>query len=125
MIYTIEGFKTRLEGEGSIYILFSYNRLSLKPQERQIVQLPLRIWNPTKKHIKFELDKKLCLNGLQVLWTNLNEETSLFNIELLIYNSNLDYELLYGQQNPLSKIVGSNNKIDIMTETLLGRAFFS
>lgn len=126
MIYPIDGFKVKLElNEDKTYNLFTYKRLSLKPCEKQIIDLPLRIWNPTKKHVHFELDKKLCLNGLQVLWTNINEESSLLSMEILIYNTNLDYESLYRAQNTLSQIVGSNNKIDLQTETLLGRVFFN
>ncbi len=125
MIFQIDGFQTKLEQNGKIYNVFTYKRLLLKPCEKQVIYLPLSVVNPDKKYINFELDKKLCLNGLQVLWTNLNEENSINGIELLIYNGNLDYELLYRSQSPLSQIIGSNNKIDLVTETLLGRILFN
>ena len=125
MILPISGFQTKLELNKNIYNIFTYKRLILKPCEKQIVQLPLSVINPDRKYIYFELDKKLCLNGLQVLWTNLNEEDSLNGVELLIYNGNLDYELLCRAQNPLSQIIGSNNKLDLITETLLGKVFFN
>ena len=124
MIYIIEGFNTKLECNDSIYNIFSYNRVSIKPCERKIIQLPLRIVNPTKKYISFEIDKKLALNGIQCIWSNINDETSLLSVELLVFNSNLDYESLY-KVTGLSSIIGSNNKIDIQTETLLGKIYIN
>jgi len=123
MIYCVDGFKTKLEKKYNYYNIFTYKRLILKPMEKQIIQLPICI-NSGGKLAIFETDKKLCMNGISIIWTNINEESAKNNVELLVLNSNFDYESLYGNQSPLSRIVGSNNKVDLTTETLLGRISF-
>jgi len=125
MIYPIQGFNVKLEENNQIYSIYLYKRLTIKPSEKQIIDFPLRVWNPTRKYVSFELNKQLSLNGLQVLWHNLNEDSSLFNIEMLVLNNNLDYDLLYRTENPLYLITGSKNKIDLVPETFLGRIFLN
>lgn len=125
MIYTIPGFTPKLDENDGIYNIYLYNRLVLKPLEKQLISLPIRLFNPTRKYINLDIDKGLALNGLQIIWHNLNDLSAWNAIELLIYNQNMDYDVLYKTHNPLYSITGSSNKLDLKSETLLGKVFFT
>jgi hypothetical protein len=105
--------------------LYSYERILIQPNTKKIITLPYKRDN-LDKYLNFELDRFLILNGLQVLWTNINEESSKGCFEFILYNNNLDKESLnYFRDSPLAQIVGSKDKIDILSNTLLGKIYIN
>ncbi len=124
MFQVIGGFNTKLEDCINHFEIYSYERVILRPQEKKLIQLPILMEFKTgRRYTHFELDKNLILNGLQCLYTNINEGSIFKYMELILLNSNIDYSIINGTQSPLSHIVGSNSKIDIIPNTLLGRIY--
>lgn len=121
MLEKIGKIKISLDYQHGVYTIYSYERLIISPESKKIVTLPYKR-TAECKYINLELGKDLILNGLQILWHNLNEESSKTNVELIIYNNN---RLEDNRGNPLYQITGQRNKLDIIPNTLLGKVYFS
>ena len=121
MLEKIGKIKISLDSEPGIYTIYSYERLIITPESKRLITLPYRRTSDCK-YINFELDKDLILNGLQVLWHNLNKKSSQTNIELILYNNN---RLEDNRGNPLYQITGQRNRLDIIPNTLLGKVYFN
>ncbi len=123
MIIKLNGFNLGLDfsSEYNCYTIYSYQRIVLQSQSKQYISLPYqKIIENRGKYINFEVDKSLCDKGLECLWNNLNEESSKFNLLLLFKNSNIDFK---DELNSLNSVLGSDKKIDIIPNTVLGKIF--
>lgn len=126
MVHKLENINIKLEEKNNVFSIFSYERLLIQPMYRKLITLPYFIDNKDNKYIKFELSKSLSLNGLSCLWTNINEDNSNKFIELILLNTNLDTESVFRfKDNPLAQIIGSKDKIDIQSNTFIGKIYFN
>lgn len=104
------------------YTIYSYQRIILNPQEKKDFYLPYyRDFSHSIKYFNFELDKQLIEKGVICIYTNINDESSSNNIIISLKNDNFinDKEMMH----PLSKIIGSTRKIDLIPNTILGKIF--
>lgn len=119
-INKLEGFKIGFDFVGNCFTIYSYQRIVLQPQTKQYISLPYNKLIHDDKYINFEVDKSLCQKGLTCLWNNLNEENSKYNLLFLFSNSNI---ILSNEINNLTNVLGSDKKIDIIPNTVLGKIF--
>ena len=124
MIKSLIDTRAVKENNGIIDI-YSYERLLIQPNTKKLITLPYKR-EEFGKYINFELDKNLILNGLQCIWNNINEESARNCFELILFNNNLDKESLnYFRDNPLAQIIGSRDRLDILSNTLLGKIYIN
>lgn len=124
MIVKLDGFGINLEydNEYSYYTIYSYERIVIHPQSKKYLLFPYkRIINSNNhKYYNFELDKLLCEKGLSCIWNNINEDLSKNNLTFLFSNTNI---VLKDELNTLTSIIGTNKKIDIIPNTIIGKIF--
>lgn len=121
MIYKLAK-DAKLENKDNIYTIYSWERIVIPPLTKKVIKLPYKIENQDR-YINFELNKILSLEGLQVLWHNLNIKDSP-QLEILVYNYNFDFNILNGYQNAqLQTIIGSNLRLDIKPNIEFGKIY--
>lgn len=128
MIFSIPKSNSSLIHNNRTYTIFSYERLIIPPFSKKHIQLPYfkKDIKENERFLSIELSKDLAFKGLQVLWHNLNEESSNNIFEFLLFNNNIDYEQIFNYRtSPLKQITGSALRIDILPNTLLGIIFIN
>lgn len=122
MIVKLDGFGINLDysKEYNYYIIYSYERLVLHPQIKRYILLPYKRISENNKYFNFELDKSLCEKGLSCVWNNINEDLGKNNLTFLLSNNNIVFR---DELNTLTSIIGTNKKIDIIPNTVIGKIF--
>lgn len=122
-VFKLDGFNISLDFDEKrqFYTIYSYQRIVLKPQNKQQFSLPYKIsLSLEPKYINFQVDRLLVEKGLDCIWNNLNEDSSEKSLIFLFKNCNIDFK---DEQNNLNMVLGSNKKIDIIPNTILGKIF--
>jgi hypothetical protein len=115
----IDGVKLIKEDERNVYSININERVILQPRELRRLILPYkRLDLKNGKFYNFVLNKNLVVLGLNCHYSNLNDLSSLDNLEFVIKNTNMDI-------NPdvLSRVVGSRFRIDLLSGSLFGKIF--
>lgn len=123
MIVKLDGFNISLDFDKKrkFFTIYSYQRIVLNPQNKQYFSLPYKLSsNLEAKYVNFHVDKTLVEKGLDCIWNNLNEDSSEKSLTFLFKNSNIVFK---DELNSLTTIVGSDKRIDIIPNTVLGRIF--
>lgn len=118
----INNIKIPLKEHNGIYSIFSHERINIEPNTKKIITLPYFIVKDSNKYVNFVLNRQLALSGLQILWNNLNEDNSSKVLEFVLFNSNISREIIDGySNNPLARIAGSNDRLDILSNGEFGK----
>lgn len=98
--------------------IYFYESISISPNEIKTIDLPYKITN-NYKYISFQISKKLALDGISVLWSNLNEESSKESLQFVIMNCRIAENM-----SDLEKIIGSRLKLTMKPSSEFGRLIF-
>ena len=122
MIESITNSNALIDIDKSSCGIFTYERIVIQSGTSKKIVLPYkRIINPAT-YINFELSYELCELGIECVWSNLNDDSSISNLLFLIRNTN---SIINNQNNPLASITMSNNRIDIHPNTKFGKIYFN
>ena len=106
------------ENNRDIYTIYAWERIIIAPNEIKIISLPYKRLKLDNKFYNFQIDKKLSLQNLECRYNNINDVSSLYNLEFVIKNSSIDLN-----NDVLTRVVGSRFKIDIFSGSIFGRIF--
>ncbi len=107
-----------ISAENGIYILKSQERFILEPQEKKLIHFNLKVQNKNiKDFLMIKIDFDLALKGISLLADNLNDNSAEEGIRILIINNNP----LDTKSTQISRLIGSRNRIDVLSGTILGR----
>lgn len=125
MIALLENFNNQKLSTNSFeginwFTIYSCERLYLEPTSMNSIVLPYKRTN-FSRYINFTLSKDLSKLGLSCVWNNLNEESAKKSLTFLIKNNNI---VLDQYLNPIARIVGTLNIIDVIPGSEFGRIYF-
>lgn len=120
MINIFKNIPYKLIFNDKYYEITAFERISIRSLEKKVISLPI-LRDELSNYINFELSYQLSLDGVQCLWTNINEESSKSGIKLILNNTNFD---LY-KTTALESITGSKNRIDIKPGDIIGRFYIN